>query len=643
MHGSEKIEQQRHSRLVDGFDKFVTVEGESLSFMYERLTTLVNVMGQIEIRPLPITINNKFLNSLQPEWSKYVTMTRQNVNLKETKYDHLFDTLSQYEPHVNASRAKKATRNLDPLALEAYSNVYSSHSYASPSYSHLPQPYYVSHPSSIIDYGEDYQGNAQEDKLITTMMLLATEITQRYSTSTNDCLRASSNTRNQGWLPRTELNPRKPSVQCYNCNEKDQYARDCPQPKVHDAKYFKEHMLLAMKDEAGSNLNEEENDFMLDNYYGDDSLEELNAAEELSNDSRDIQATMEEQIKILENNFKRAETQYVNLDLKMQHQKEKIACDVSWKSKMTKLSDENVLLKTQVQSTVQERENIKIEYQKLFNSVKATQVQHQQEVNEVASSSSVSRLESKDTNSKKRVLLNTKSKSTSKDVKKSQSSFNLVADKNDTMNSDMFSLISHDKCVARYALSLNSRIKRALFTSLVAAKSSKLGATSIIAKSRFSVATPPKAINRVSNASPLTLESKQSETLSAWMKNKIRTSRKWQKWFEHQSSFTLSPKSSIAQTKPSVSKSSAIHRTYSRTLVTKKQWVAKLSTLPSGLSSCGAGTVRFSNDNLAAITGYGDYVQGNLTICHVYYVEGLGHNLFSIGHFCDGDLEVAFR
>ncbi|GJU70121.1 retrovirus-related pol polyprotein from transposon TNT 1-94 [Tanacetum coccineum] len=43
------------------------------------------------------------------------------------------------------------------------------------------------------------------------------------------------------------------------------------------------------------------------------------------------------------------------------------------------------------------------------------------------------------------------------------------------------------------------------------------------------------------------------------------------------------------------------------------------------------------------MTGYGDYVQGNITVCHVYYVEGLGHNLFSVGLFCDGDLEVAFR
>ncbi|GJR54087.1 retrovirus-related pol polyprotein from transposon TNT 1-94 [Tanacetum coccineum] len=54
------------------------------------------------------------------------------------------------------------------------------------------------------------------------------------------------------------------------------------------------------------------------------------------------------------------------------------------------------------------------------------------------------------------------------------------------------------------------------------------------------------------------------------------------------------------------------------------------------------GIVRFGNDHFAAITGYGDYVQENITVCHVYYVEGLGHNLFSVGQFCDGDLEVAF-
>nr|GEV40971.1 Gag-Pol polyprotein [Tanacetum cinerariifolium] len=54
-------------------------------------------------------------------------------------------------------------------------------------------------------------------------------------------------------------------------------------------------------------------------------------------------------------------------------------------------------------------------------------------------------------------------------------------------------------------------------------------------------------------------------------------------------------------------------------------------------------TGRFENDHFGAIMGYGDYVIGDSVISRVYYVEGLGHNLFSVKQFCDPDLEVAFR
>nr|GEW04823.1 integrase, catalytic region, zinc finger, CCHC-type, peptidase aspartic, catalytic [Tanacetum cinerariifolium] len=55
------------------------------------------------------------------------------------------------------------------------------------------------------------------------------------------------------------------------------------------------------------------------------------------------------------------------------------------------------------------------------------------------------------------------------------------------------------------------------------------------------------------------------------------------------------------------------------------------------------GTVKFRNDQITPIIGYGDLVQGTVTIKRVYYVEGLNHNLFFIGQICDADLEVAFR
>nr|GEX86416.1 hypothetical protein [Tanacetum cinerariifolium] len=54
------------------------------------------------------------------------------------------------------------------------------------------------------------------------------------------------------------------------------------------------------------------------------------------------------------------------------------------------------------------------------------------------------------------------------------------------------------------------------------------------------------------------------------------------------------------------------------------------------------GTVKFGNDHVANIMGYGDYKIGNVTISRVYFVEGLWHNLFSMGQFCNSDMEVAF-
>nr|GFA73808.1 hypothetical protein [Tanacetum cinerariifolium] len=84
----------------------------------------------------------------------------------------------QKEEETNiASKGKKAARNHDPLALVANSHAHSSYSHASSSYSRSPQPYYITHPSSVTDnddyYQGEIQGDAQEDKLSTVMMLLA--------------------------------------------------------------------------------------------------------------------------------------------------------------------------------------------------------------------------------------------------------------------------------------------------------------------------------------------------------------------------------------------------------------------------------------------------------------------------------------
>ncbi|GKG20573.1 hypothetical protein Tco_0380374, partial [Tanacetum coccineum] len=123
MFGSNVTNHVRHSRLMDEFDKFSAKEGESLESVYERLTTLVNIMDRNNVRPIPVAINTKFLNCLQPERIKYVTMIRHNQIGDVVSYDELYDSLVQFEPHVQASKAKKASKNHDPLSLLAYSNA----------------------------------------------------------------------------------------------------------------------------------------------------------------------------------------------------------------------------------------------------------------------------------------------------------------------------------------------------------------------------------------------------------------------------------------------------------------------------------------------------------------------------------------
>ncbi|GKA75700.1 hypothetical protein Tco_0782078 [Tanacetum coccineum] len=120
------------------------------------------------------------------------------------------------------------------------------------------------------DYQGELHGDAQEDKLTTAMLLLAQD--GRVDIQTKNAGYGGNGNRNVGRQNRNQ------AFNARNVNDESHYARDCQKPRVRDAKYFREQMLLAMKDEAESNLNAKENDYMLDNSFGDETLEELTAA-----------------------------------------------------------------------------------------------------------------------------------------------------------------------------------------------------------------------------------------------------------------------------------------------------------------------------------------------------------------------------
>ncbi|GJZ18522.1 retrovirus-related pol polyprotein from transposon TNT 1-94 [Tanacetum coccineum] len=315
MRGTIQNQVDRETRFTNEFDQFVAEPGESLVSVYNRFAQLMNDLERNNMKFPTVSVNTKFLNSLQPEWLKYVTQVRLAKQLTVDSFDDLFDYLSQFEKLVNASRAKKLEKSHDPLALVAHTG----------SSSRNTSSYYVTHPSSVVDYDEEYEQddvhNHSEDPLASAMLLLAKAITQNFSNPTNNRLRASSNTRNQAVVQGDRVNiqsrnsgnvgrnnrrayvqeevvegmnatnetanvqrivrtptPGNTSTgQCYNCGGKGHYARNCPKPRVHDSKYFMEQMLLAKQDEAGVILTDEQNDFLFADASRMEEIEELSA------------------------------------------------------------------------------------------------------------------------------------------------------------------------------------------------------------------------------------------------------------------------------------------------------------------------------------------------------------------------------
>ncbi|GJR18299.1 hypothetical protein Tco_0966826 [Tanacetum coccineum] len=199
MRGTIKNQVDRETYFTNEFDQFIAKLGEAL-----------------------VSVYNRFAH-LQPEWLKYVTQVCLVKRLTVDSFDDLFDYLQQFEKLVNASRAKKLKKSHDPLALVAHTG----------SSSRNTSSYYVSHPTSVVDYDDEYQlddvQTNSEDPLTSTIF------------------------------------------------GKGHYARNCLKPRVRDSKYFMEQMLLAKQDEDGVILTNEQNDFLFADASRMEEIEELSA------------------------------------------------------------------------------------------------------------------------------------------------------------------------------------------------------------------------------------------------------------------------------------------------------------------------------------------------------------------------------
>ncbi|GJW66182.1 integrase, catalytic region, zinc finger, CCHC-type containing protein [Tanacetum coccineum] len=275
MRGTIQNKVDRETHFINDVDQFVTEPEEALVLVYNRFDQLMNDLERNDMHFPIVTINTKFLNNLQPEWLKYVTQVRLAKRLTVDTFDDLFDYLHQFEKLVNVSRAKKLEKSHDPLPLVAHTS----------SSSRNTSSYYVTHPTSVVDYEDEYQQDDvhtnSEDPLASAMLNSGNARRNNRRAYVQEEIVEGSNAPNETGnvqrTLRTSSSGNTSTVQCYNCSGKGHYARNCPKPRVRDSKYFMEQMLLAKQDEAGVILTDEQNDFLFADASRMEEIEELSA------------------------------------------------------------------------------------------------------------------------------------------------------------------------------------------------------------------------------------------------------------------------------------------------------------------------------------------------------------------------------
>ncbi|GJX17935.1 hypothetical protein Tco_0218767 [Tanacetum coccineum] len=124
--------QDVKTNLFWEFRKFTSRDGESMESYYSRFYKLMNELTRNNLQVTTMEVNVQFLQQLQPEWSKFVTVVKQSKEINIISYHTLFDILKQYQNEVNDICAEKIAKSANPLALFAPAQPYSDNYYQAP-------------------------------------------------------------------------------------------------------------------------------------------------------------------------------------------------------------------------------------------------------------------------------------------------------------------------------------------------------------------------------------------------------------------------------------------------------------------------------------------------------------------------------
>ncbi|GKA09073.1 retrovirus-related pol polyprotein from transposon TNT 1-94 [Tanacetum coccineum] len=211
--------QDVKTNLFWKFGKFTSHDGESMESYYSRFYKMMNEMIRNNLTVATMQVNVQFLQQLQPEWSRFVTIVKQQHDLDTVSYHKLFDVLKQYQKEVNEIRAERIAKNANPLALVAAASPYPDPYYQAPK-SHKPyaptskqssstrsnastkfkgkdiaKP--ITPPSKSASEEDSDPEQAQRDKDMQKNLALIAKYFKKIYKPTNNNLRTSSNSKKQ--------------------------------------------------------------------------------------------------------------------------------------------------------------------------------------------------------------------------------------------------------------------------------------------------------------------------------------------------------------------------------------------------------------------------------------------------------------
>ncbi|GKA90371.1 hypothetical protein Tco_0812241 [Tanacetum coccineum] len=201
------------------FRKFTSHDGESMESYYSRFYKKMNELTRNNLKVDTMQVNVQFLQQLQPEWSRFVTIVKQTEKLDEVLYHRYFDLLKQYQKEVNEIREERIAKSANPLSLVAAAQRNPKDYLQAPkhqrSYAPIPKQYFSTSssastrhkgkeiakpitPPSESDSDEDSDPEqALKDKEMQKNLALIAKYFKKLYKPTNNNLRTYSNSRNK--------------------------------------------------------------------------------------------------------------------------------------------------------------------------------------------------------------------------------------------------------------------------------------------------------------------------------------------------------------------------------------------------------------------------------------------------------------